>query len=169
MAVSTTGDSKVRIHIKTLYCLTLLLLVLVISGVWLIFSQIERIRTDLNGKVARNELVEFKTFERHKEDVDTSVYQTMGNSFDNRLSTKSTTGSRRRRETWEGSGAPDDWVWLSSFSRIPVSVSLSGMIGLSHSGGMKCLPYSVNCPTHIIRIAGGQLFRYTGLLAITIF
>ena len=149
-----------RIHIRVLYTSLLVIVTSTLLGFWTCFSELQRLRNDLNAEIAKRTIVEFSKQKGYTVPLQTSygayersqgpqvLFTFKENSSPSRkdglpfeqsedpLEHEDTGGGedqllRVKRDAQklhafykEGSGIPDDYVWLTSYARIPVSNSL---------------------------------------------
>ena len=146
-----------RMHIRVLYTSLLVIVTGTLLGFWTCFSELQRLRKDLNAEIAKRAIVEFSKQKGYTVPLQTSygVYQRSHRSqvlftfkensspsskdslpfeqSEDPLEHEDTQGGedqllRVKRDAQklnvfykEGSGIPDDYVWLTSYARIPVS------------------------------------------------
>ena len=136
------------LHIKILYILLSLLAVISVTALSLCFTEIYALRTDFEGKIVRRGTAEFEDLDaayqarKHGDRGDALTRGELGEDGEivqqgtrNRRSAFPYDAAKMDRGEKEGSGGADDWVWLTSYSRIPVSRSL--LYGLS-SNDFSC-------------------------------
>ena len=145
-------SSSVQCHIRILYCLWLLLACVVGASIWLGHFQIQRLKEELRHEIhiQSRSFVEFNPELRHgdleyssppsvldEEDVDEEGESELSKSAEQEEFLRVKRRARRHGHQQkipqkdeqpiylhqkEGSGLPEDWVWLTSYSRIPVSL-----------------------------------------------
>ena len=133
MAAKPEHRPNVYIHIKITYFCILLLTASGICGFWICLTRLHALREEFEAKFAKNNaVVEFENFDalsergRHVggDDADAVLHE-------DDLSEETLSRVKRQQQhafrpananNREGSGAPEDWVWLTSYSRIPVSL-----------------------------------------------
>ncbi|XP_050401563.1 gliomedin isoform X3 [Patella vulgata] len=116
------------IHVRILYLITLLLTTLIATTVWMGYTELKRLKILLDDKVSKSEVMYVKFKESGFIEDDQIIPSTWSDPADQRQYTGDDNNSeevkstRERRHVVEGSGSanPDDWAWLSSYSRIPL-------------------------------------------------
>ncbi|KAK6179806.1 hypothetical protein SNE40_012078 [Patella caerulea] len=136
------------IHVRILYLITLLLTTLIATTVWMGYTELKRLKILLDDKVSKSEVMYVRFKESGFMEDDQILPSTWSDPADQRQYTGDDNNSeevkstRERRHVVEGSGSanPDDWAWLSSYSRIPVSRTLFNSIpfGLSIAATSFC-------------------------------
>ena len=125
---------RLWLHVKILY-LILTFVVVSFSGLlWVSFIQIHQLRHELALKLSHS-VVEFENMDRRSKEGPTSTGrgQNAAPLFEDAESEQLVnvkTRVRRQAPFHDGGGsgghlggAPDDWVWMSSYSRVPVSTN----------------------------------------------
>ena len=145
MATDRTKDANVHLHIKVIYLLITVLSFGFAFATWICLAEIRQLRSDFDSETAaqrRGEIVEFDDDVSHGDvaldDSSASEAWIPGpnrrevpiESMDGRVRMRRGTKRRLSRPAFfvddgkEGSGGSaggsDDWVWLTSYSRIPV-------------------------------------------------
>lgn len=123
---ASVNKAKDVLHIKLLYSLIVLLLVAFAAGFFWSYKEIQRLRNEIERKLVRQEMVDFRVYNNShpaafrdtqlKADVENRTF--LPNSDDEFESVRRRI--KRQTSSRDDSGT-DDWVWLSSYSRIPVS------------------------------------------------
>ena len=178
-------DSSVRVHIRVLYLLIAVLCFGFAYATWICLTEIRQLRSDLDGEMAalslrRGDVVEFSgdgawsdggtaTSEADSTPGGVTI-ERMGASSDEVVRVRRDTKRRRSRpsfftdgsEPTEGSGGSGgDWVWLTSYSRIPVSDSLR-----TSAKGLTLTVFHCSHPVLPLLFSGGLGVAFLHELAI---
>jgi len=145
-------DSSVRIHIRVLYLLITVLCFGFAYATWICLTEIRQLRSDLDGEITalrRGDVIEFSDDDAWSNggtgtatsEADLTpggfTIERMDASSDEVVRVRRDTKRRRSRPSFftdgnepsEGSGGSEgDWVWLTSYSRIPVSDTATGQV-----------------------------------------
>ena len=146
-----TSDARLWTHVRVLYACTCVLTCLLVTVTWLGHREVTRLRSDIEGQLMSRRVVEFNDdvvndipgdFSEARdafgdfpveEDVDMTktedeVSRVKRGARRNRHGRESSArdsdalgGRGKQHVLSEGSGAMDDWAWVTSYSRIPVS------------------------------------------------
>ena len=130
-------------HVRILYCLSLVCVVGVSVATWTCLSEVDKLRADFQGKVVRKGVAEFAMDAQGRsvnaDDFSSNVpdkvveeeeeVEEVPEEEEELLRVKRSGDVRdlKRRPSYykheAGSGMGDDWVWLTSYSRIPVRIT----------------------------------------------
>ena len=149
-----------RVHIRILYFSLLVIVTGTVLGFWICFTEVQKLRKDLNAEIAKRTVVDFSrqkdgytvplqtSFEALERSQDTEVlFSFKRDSSPGKKDTlffeqnpdplehEDSRGGgedqllRVRRDAQklnafykEGSGIPDDHVWMTSYAKVPVSI-----------------------------------------------
>ena len=141
--IEPNPNGNLSLHIRILYCLSFVIIVGVSVATWACLSEVDKLRKDFTGQVLRRGVAEFgdvprvnvndvrETFtegrvtSEEEEEVVPEEEQLLRvkrdvSPIDEEIRRKQQ-GQPSYYHHGEGSGMSDDWVWLTSYARIPVS------------------------------------------------
>ena len=145
---SSTSESRIWIHMKIIHACLLIVTLGTVCGFWICFSELQNLRKELNAEIAKRSIVEFADLivdnptsnKNNNNDSDTSEHHivlTYEDSNDVYRRERDVLNSdvdegerlvrvkRRARRKAYYKNEPEDMVWLTSYSRIPVSTCAS--------------------------------------------
>ena len=128
-------DNRIWIHIKIVHACLLTVTIGTICGFWTCLNELQNLRKDLNAEIAKRTIVEFaelNTKDLNKKSNDSNdhhvVYTYTDKDLDRNINDdpndeeKLIRVKRRARRKAYYKEEPEDMVWLTSYSRIPVSI-----------------------------------------------
>ena len=128
-------DNSIWIRIKIVHACLLTVTIGTICGFWICFNELQNLRKDLNAEIAKRTIVEFAELntkdlnQKSNESNDHHVVLTYTDKDLNKNinddpndEEKLIRIKRRARRKAYYKEEPEDMVWLTSYSRIPVSI-----------------------------------------------
>ena len=182
------------IHVRILYLLTVITILGVSIATWTCLAEVQKLRREFHGQIVHRGVAEFDdtalkdTFtdrqliqeeqqeeEEPKEDEDVRRVREEEQLLRvKRRAPRHEHGEEKKRPSFyytpqrdmgrEGSGMPEDWVWLTSYSRIPVStpvVSSHKGTFISFTENKKLIPTPL--PNMKIPLPPGRIICNTAL------
>ncbi|XP_046546486.1 gliomedin-like [Haliotis rubra] len=121
MAVNVQ-ETPWRIHIRLLYFTTVCLTLLMATVMWYGYTELRKLRSDMHNKISNKDVAEFRIWHRPFEDVESPPEWTYSEDFDKTEfeNRKDESTRSKRHADPEGSGLPDDYVLMNTYSRIPL-------------------------------------------------
>lgn len=127
------NTSPVQFHIRILYIIVIGLTLVLIPAMITAYLQIISLRETLSHRLSTEDVVNFRLSGTTFPDADPQMPYipaedelNLGGFWegDEQLTTDTTSSKRTKRHTtvYEGSGAADDWLWMTSYARVPVSI-----------------------------------------------
>ena len=132
----STTDSRIWIHMKIIHACLLFVTFGTICGFWICFNELQSLRKELNAEIAKRTVVEFTDLtvsnlptsnesNPFEHQIVLTYEDTKGVNSKNRdlnEKEKLVRVKRRARRKAYYKEEPQDMVWLTSYSRIPVSI-----------------------------------------------
>ncbi|XP_046370684.2 gliomedin-like isoform X2 [Haliotis rufescens] len=121
MAVNVQ-ETPWRIHIRLLYFTTVCLTLLMATVMWYGYTELRKLRSDMRNKISKKDVAEFRIWHRPFEDLESPPEWSYSEDFDKtEFENRNDESTRSKRHADpEGSGLPDDFVLMNTYSRIPL-------------------------------------------------
>jgi hypothetical protein len=133
--VAPTSES-LWLHVRILYVISCVIIVGVSLATWTIFLEVEKLRKDFHGEIVRKGVVDFSDLGRRRSDVVGGAYSEVEEEEEEQVPEEEQLLRVKRQSSpideeikgnqpayyhhTEGSGGSDEYVWLTSYARIPV-------------------------------------------------
>ena len=130
-------DASAHVHIKVIYLCLVLLAACVFTAAWLCFNEVSKLKAEFEGKIVSKGVAEFALDPVVKHGSEHAAFFSEDDVLDrNRILVDAESHSRvkrrvkRRQKDLGSGGAPDDLVWMNSYSRVPVSIDFINVCSL---------------------------------------
>ena len=121
-----SNQNTMWIHIRILHGCLLLVTTGTVFGFWICLSELQNLRNDLNAEIAKRTLVDFGPLDSESKQNLSEKIDDLEESVEDGEKVIRVKRRARRRPAYykEGVDEPKDMVWLTSYSRIPVSLEI---------------------------------------------
>jgi hypothetical protein len=134
METAIMKPPNVSLHIKVLYACVIVLLIILSCSLWISFSEIQRLRNDVDRLLSKQDSVEF-TLNVTDNDIEEdavrkrhrrAAYGGLRTLRDlqrarERAGFTDTDKPKKEKPYFVSQAAPQDFVWMPAYSRVPVS------------------------------------------------